>query len=257
MGNFKAGCDIFLTVCLLQERFLNRKISFLVYGNWEELQCVTLERQAHVKQPSFTQVQQHKHEKQHQTLSFSCQSGSARAMWSVFWICLNMSWPCVGRTYLTLCSTSKTQGCFFLFCWNTVNLCESQVQWVAQPSTGVTSVSAGAYEMDGLSVCWWLLQRSVWPCEGGSVFVLLCIKSTLKELQGSLSVPDSQTQTSAALRRRLSQSATAAAVSGISVCVLAACCEEIKNLICSLCSCGSGRNCGSFCDLYLPFHSSN
>lgn len=61
------------------------------------------------------------------------------------------------------------------------------------------------------------------------MFVLLCIKSTLKELQSSFSVPDSQTQTSAALRRRLSQSATAAAVSGISVCVLAACCEEIKN----------------------------
>lgn len=60
------------------------------------------------------------------------------------------------------------------------------------------------------------------------MFVLLCIKSTLRASE-LISVPDSQTQTSAALHRRLSQSATAAAVSGISVCVLAACCEEIKN----------------------------
>lgn len=182
-------------------------------------------------------------------------------MWSVFWICLNMSWPRVGRTYLTLCSTSKTQGCFFLFCWNSVNL------WVSG------AMSRPAIDRSDICVCvcgciWngrtervlvvvTTISVTLWGGEGGSVFVLLCIKSTLKELQSSFSVPDSRTQTSAALRRRLSQAATAAAVSGISVCVLAACCEEIKNWICSLCSCGSGRNCGSFCDLYLPFHSSN
>lgn len=157
MGNFKAGCDIFLTVCLLQERFLNRKISFLVYGNWEELQCVTLERQAHVKQPSFTQVQQHKHEKQHQTLSFSCQSGSARAMWSVFWICLNMSWPRVGRTYLTLCSTSKTQGCFF-----SVLLKHCKSVWVSG------AMSRPAIDRSDICVC-----RCIWNGRTERVLVVV------------------------------------------------------------------------------------